>query len=729
MAENLTLHEYGPKYCSNEEAHRWLPTLTSFGLGLLVFILQKFAEWVIGARRFRPSRGEKRLLDNLQILTPLAVTVGIISFFLDMFYDFPSLVICRPPLIVEFSVHAVNNWVRLAVLSYMTWRTLVVWVLIWRTEPLLTVVNVALMAQILIGVVIKQEFIAFDFLIFTNVFCYELHALFIKIGNRFGCITKMIKLWAWFFIIGGILRAAEEWNTNFGYHIGFRGLYMPSKSSWSYIYWTVITISTVGYGDVTPSTDTGRAVVMLVIIFSLAWFASHCRTFLKCCFDDKKTITIQENQPIHPLHHLVIGCDTVDQLSAFLNAFVEGDRKKVLVFMQEESSGLIKIASLYGVRVVFGNDPLKVIRDPHIFKGGQGSSLWILYNAVSYDNAPVNDNLTVQLVKRIKDSNCTSRLFVKVADTKAKVQVSQIKGWRGDEGIDVCIASQLLDAHMLTHAAHARIRAALLAQASMTMSLEITENEGYRRVTFPQVVEEQYYENKAILLGSNSTAKDVLFAEVIELLDKIVILRSNEAKRWRKKTHNCLNIITTPIGSTAASAVAENECLSVAFAEHPFPALERVKEEIKVFSCKVQDDPSNTHDLLKAKYALGDKTVISTLEHLYEICLINDCVCGIFENNLSDIFLVKAYRDSTLYNMWTTLVEGEYFVVEEIQKSCPYCCLFDTMVKKRQIPLGVEINYKVDNETTERLPVLNPPPTYEVEKGSFVLSLRSNNEM
>ncbi|XP_064081005.1 uncharacterized protein LOC135197807 [Macrobrachium nipponense] len=728
MDENLNLHWSGPKYCSNEEAQRWMPTLISFGLGLMVFIMQKLAVRVIKARRLCLSTGRNRLLDILQVLTPLAVSVEMISFFVDMIYEFPSLVICRSPLIVELSTYAVNNWVRLVALTYMTGRTLVIWVLVGHTEAIPTVSNVVLMAQVVIGVVIKQEFIAFHFLLFTNVFCYEFNALFIKIGNRFGRITQMIKLWAWFFIIGGILRATEEWNTNFGYHIGFRGLYAPAKSSWSYIYWTVITVSTVGYGDVTPSTDIGRAVVMLVIIFSMAWFGSQCKT-LKSYFDNKKTITIQENRPNHPLHHLVIGCDTVDHLSAFLSAFVEDDRRKVLVFMQEEISGLIKIANLFGVRVVFGNDPLKVIKDSHIFEGGQESFLWILYNAVSHNNAPVIDNQTVHLVKRIKDSNCVSRLFVKVTGTKGKADISQIKGWRGGEGIDVCIVSQLLDAHMLTHAAHARIRAALLAKASMTMSLELAENEEYRKATFSQIVEEQYYENKAIMLGSNSIAKDVLFAEVIEHVGKRLVLKSNEAKGWTKNTHNCLKITTTPIGFTAASPVKKNVCLTAALAQHPFPALGGPQEKIKIFSCNVQEDPSNTYDLLKARKDLGDETVISTLEHLYEICLIDDCVCGTFENNLSDIFLVKAYRDSTLYNLWTTLVEGEYFVVEEIQTNCHYCCLFDTMVKKRQIPLGVEINHKVDDKTTKRLPVLNPPPTYEVAKGSFVLSLRSNEKV
>ena len=46
---------------------------------------------------------------------------------------------------------------------------------------------------------------------------------------------------------------------------------------WDAVYWTLVTISTVGYGDKTPKTHLGRAIAMVLIIFgyvAFAWFTA-----------------------------------------------------------------------------------------------------------------------------------------------------------------------------------------------------------------------------------------------------------------------------------------------------------------------------------------------------------------------------------------------------------------------------------------------------------------------
>jgi ABC-type amino acid transport substrate-binding protein len=46
---------------------------------------------------------------------------------------------------------------------------------------------------------------------------------------------------------------------------------------WDAVYWTLVTISTVGYGDKTPKTHAGRAIAMVLIVFgyiAFAWFTA-----------------------------------------------------------------------------------------------------------------------------------------------------------------------------------------------------------------------------------------------------------------------------------------------------------------------------------------------------------------------------------------------------------------------------------------------------------------------
>lgn len=74
-------------------------------------------------------------------------------------------------------------------------------------------------------------------------------------------------------------------------------------------YWSVVTISTVGYGDVTPITDAGRAVAVLVIISGIA-VISFATSIVVTAFTEKLD-DIRENQilgEIKKLKHFYLIC-------------------------------------------------------------------------------------------------------------------------------------------------------------------------------------------------------------------------------------------------------------------------------------------------------------------------------------------------------------------------------------------------------------------------------------
>ncbi len=74
-------------------------------------------------------------------------------------------------------------------------------------------------------------------------------------------------------------------------------------------YWSVVTISTVGYGDVTPITDAGRAVAVLVIVSGIA-VISFATSIVVTAFTEKLD-DIRENQilgEIKKLKHFYLIC-------------------------------------------------------------------------------------------------------------------------------------------------------------------------------------------------------------------------------------------------------------------------------------------------------------------------------------------------------------------------------------------------------------------------------------
>ena len=83
----------------------------------------------------------------------------------------------------------------------------------------------------------------------------------------------------------------------------------PINSLFDAFYWSIVTISTVGYGDVTPITDAGRGVAVLVIISGIA-VISFATSIVVTAFTEKLD-EIRENQilaEIKKLKHFYLIC-------------------------------------------------------------------------------------------------------------------------------------------------------------------------------------------------------------------------------------------------------------------------------------------------------------------------------------------------------------------------------------------------------------------------------------
>lgn len=74
-------------------------------------------------------------------------------------------------------------------------------------------------------------------------------------------------------LIAGIFHTAEEWSTNNNYNIDKDGELTTVRTHDDYVYFTIVTLSTVGYGEICPKTVIGQVIVLIAIVITIGYFA------------------------------------------------------------------------------------------------------------------------------------------------------------------------------------------------------------------------------------------------------------------------------------------------------------------------------------------------------------------------------------------------------------------------------------------------------------------------
>ena len=126
-----------------------------------------------------------------------------------------------------------------------------------------------------------------------------------------------------------------------------------------YAYFTVVTMSTVGYGDYFAKTDIGKIFMTFFIITGISFFAFALPTLVEIIIDYyHRTQWSHFDTTRVPRHVLVCGHITAATVADFLNNFLHtdrGDRKTHVLFMHTERPGndLRKILRSYCTRVQY----------------------------------------------------------------------------------------------------------------------------------------------------------------------------------------------------------------------------------------------------------------------------------------------------------------------------------------------------------------------------------------
>ena len=93
-----------------------------------------------------------------------------------------------------------------------------------------------------------------------------------------------------------------------------------------YLYFTIVSISTVGYGDISPITLYGRIVVSFIIIGAIGYLVTHLDESMKSINVIKNKIRYSIDNIYYPPRLVITGIFTDLHLENFLSDFLHPDR-------------------------------------------------------------------------------------------------------------------------------------------------------------------------------------------------------------------------------------------------------------------------------------------------------------------------------------------------------------------------------------------------------------------
>ena len=104
--------------------------------------------------------------------------------------------------------------------------------------------------------------------------------------------------------------------------------YLEKQSFSDALWWSIVTCTTVGYGDISPSTGAGRVVAVVLMIFGIG-FISMLTGTITTYFNDKI-----KNPPEDP--------PQTDEINALISEMSDDELKQLSIFAKAIKSGLIK---------------------------------------------------------------------------------------------------------------------------------------------------------------------------------------------------------------------------------------------------------------------------------------------------------------------------------------------------------------------------------------------------
>jgi len=249
-------------------------------------------------------------------------------------------------------------------------------------------------------------------------------------------VSTLVSVW---FTAAGFVHLVE--NSGDPWH------YFKNKQDltyWECVYFTLVTMSTVGYGDIFAETDVGRMFMVLFILGALAMFASFVPEIVDILGTRSKYGGAYKKE--HGKRHIVLcGHITYESVSNFMADFLHKDREDVdveLVIMNRkepdlELEGLFK---RHFTQVEFFQGTVMDANDLDRVNIKEADACLVLANKYC-DDPDAEDAANIMRVISIKNYHDDIKVIIQLLQYHNKSYLLNIPSWdwkRGDDA--VCLA-------------------------------------------------------------------------------------------------------------------------------------------------------------------------------------------------------------------------------------------------------------------------------------------------
>ncbi|XP_018400599.1 PREDICTED: calcium-activated potassium channel slowpoke isoform X19 [Cyphomyrmex costatus] len=217
-------------------------------------------------------------------------------------------------------------------------------------------------------------------------------------------------------------------------------------SYWTCVYFLIVTMSTVGYGDVYCQTVLGRTFLVFFLLVGLAIFASSIPEIIELVGNRSKYSGEYKRE--HGKRHIVVcGHITYESVSHFLKDFLHEDREDVdveVVFLHRkppdlELEGLFK---RHFTTVEFFQGTIMNPIDLQRVKVHEADACLVLANKYCQD-PDAEDAANIMRVISIKNYSDDIRVIIQLMQYHNKAYLLNIPSWDWKQGDDVICLAEL----------------------------------------------------------------------------------------------------------------------------------------------------------------------------------------------------------------------------------------------------------------------------------------------
>ena len=217
-----------------------------------------------------------------------------------------------------------------------------------------------------------------------------------------------------------------------------------SNAFLSYAYFMMVTFSTVGYGDISPATASGRAAMILFIIIGLAFFAAILPTIVDVAsgFYTRRQFAKFDTTRV-PQHVIVCGHITAFSAEEFVLDFLHpdrGDTQTHVLFLHPErpDPDLKNVIRSHYTRVQYIVGSVLNGKDLQRAKIGTCKAVFIIADKLT--NTPLEeDNANLLRLVSVKNTTTDIPVIIQLLLSTSKKQVRNIDGWKIGRDIALCL--------------------------------------------------------------------------------------------------------------------------------------------------------------------------------------------------------------------------------------------------------------------------------------------------